>query len=509
MRDRGVNRTWLVILILAVACSKTESYKSNFASIRIEADKILGSNSEPYSGTLVARDQEIAVVARGILGPTYKHVEDADFTGLLLVVPVDKGLPSGRATVLIDLRAPKLNAEVARRSAEALAAARIRSPTIKIAEATFKAGKLDGTATVFAPAGASGKTSKVAEVQFRDHVIHGIAREFYPGANAPKRELHFEQGVQVGPQRWLHENSKLELEASYVAGAPQGEVKEYYANGAARSKSTYEGGKLIARESWYPTGQRRSVLQIGDPNQEEGWYSNGGSTAAPPNGVIEEFHGNGNVESRTTYVEGVKHGPFEMFYADGTKWKIGGFQNGKEHGRSQAWWKNGKPAFDATYVNGGLDGKLERWYANGKLWETATYANGRLTGPYRKWWKNGKPAHVYSYTDGKLDGDYQLFYDSGAKWAVGKYVLGKPQGALERWFPDGKLGYVMNHKDGRPDGPYKRWYADGKPRLEATYVAGTLHGELKNWLEDGTVYELARYERGIKVQTTRPDAPPR
>jgi antitoxin component YwqK of YwqJK toxin-antitoxin module len=474
-------------------------------------DKVLAKNGEPFSGTLVARDQEIMPVARALLGETSKRIEDTELVGLLVVVPVEKGVPSGKATIHVDLHASKLNPEVARRSEEALAVARARSPTIKIAEATFKAGKLDGTATVFAPAGASGTSSKVAEVQFKDHVLHGAAIEFYPGANQPKRELHFEQGVQAGPQRSFHENGKLARESTFVAGATHGEVKEHYANGAKRAIATYEHGKVVARESWFPNGQRESQLAVdAEGNRSETrWYSNGAVADAPPNGIVEEFHESGNVRSRTAFVDGVQHGAHEMFYADGKKWKTGTFEHGKLNGRYQEWWKNGKPALDATYVGGVLDGDFKRWYANGKDWETARYAMGKLTGPYRKWWKNGKPAHVYAYKDGKLDGDYKQHYDNGAKWVAAKYENGKPQGAIERWYPDGKLGSVMNHKNGRPDGPYKRWYPGGKPRLEATYVGGHLDGEYKNWLEDGTVYEIATYQRGQKVTTTRSDAPPK
>ena len=38
--------------------------------------------------------------------------------------------------------------------------------------------------------------------------------------------------MRAGPQRAFHANGKLEREATFVAGAPDGEVKELYANGA-------------------------------------------------------------------------------------------------------------------------------------------------------------------------------------------------------------------------------------------------------------------------------------
>ena len=91
---------------------------------------------------------------------------------------------------------------------------------------------------------------------------------------------------------------------------------------------------------------------------------------------------------------------------------------------------------------------------------------------------------------------------------VGTYANGKAQGVMQRWFPNGKLGYVMNHDaNGRPHGAHEKWWPDGKPRLEAMYVNGRLDGEFKNWREDGTVYELATYQRGNVLQTTRSNPP--
>jgi antitoxin component YwqK of YwqJK toxin-antitoxin module len=61
----------------------------------------------------------------------------------------------------------------------------------------------------------------------------------------------------------------------------------------------------------------------------------------------------------------------------------------------------------------------------------------------------------------------------------------------------------MQHQGGKPHGLYQRWWADGSKRLEAGHVEGRLDGEFKNWLEDGTVYEVAVYRRGNKVESSR------
>lgn len=457
-----MSSTWLVsiaVAVCAVACSKKPTpYKSNVASIKIENRTITATESgKPYTGTVIARDREIADVARGVLSPALlEHVDRMDPTGLVLLLKVENGKANGQAELLVDLNAPKLNAEVARRSVTSLEIGRAVSPTIKVADATWKAGTLDGTVTLYSP-NEKGEISKTAEVQIANDVVEGTARE-------------------------LHDNGKIARAAAYAGGVLHGEVKAFYANGAKRAHGSYDHGKPIGtHERWYPSGKTQRSVEYADGAvvRSADFYSNGVSRDSPPSGTIEEFYASGAVHSRTEYEAGVKHG------------------------REQEWWKNGKPALDATYDHGVRTGTYKRWYASGKEWESSRFVAGTLDGPYRKQWKNGKPAHVYTYKQGKLDGDYRTFYDTGAKWADATYALGKPQGAVQRWFPDGTLGYVMNHENGRPHGAYKRWWADGKPRLDATHVNGQLDGPFKNWLEDGTLYEDAMYRRGVKVSSSR------
>jgi uncharacterized protein len=523
---------WALAAVVAVAgfaCYRhatQPTFRSNFAEIRITDDRIVTASGAPYTGTLITREQEIAALVPLALGdqPIFgatpaERVRPDTLRGLILVLPIANGQPSGRATLYADLRSPNLSAGVVPRGDVRVALARAIAPTITIAEATFQAGKLEGAAALFAATPDRTGTYKAAEVQFQGGVVHGAATEYFPGTSQPQRTLMFAHGTQSGPQRWFHTNGAVAREGVHVDGAPDGEVKEYYADGAPRVRATYERGMPVGtRQSWFPTGQRRSEITFDEAgNRMIEWYSNGsikreigpdGDRQYPPDGAIEEFHGNGALRSRTHYVNGVQHGAFEVFYATKQRWKAGTFEHGKQTGMYREWWKNGRPALECTYVDGVRDGILKRWYASGTLRESAQLAAGKLTGPYRKWWKNGKPAHVYAYANGKLDGDYRTFYDNGATWAVGRYAGGKPQGTLQRWFPDGKLGYVMHHENGRPVGEHKRWYADGKPRLEAIYVAGQLDGEFRNWREDGSVYELATYRRGLKIKTTRSGAAP-
>ncbi len=508
---------------LPIAChhhARARALESNFASVRVlEGGRVLSGHGEPFTGTLVARDEEIVEVARSVLvGTPLADVETLDTRGLIVEVPVHDGVLSGRAVLHADLSSDRVNAQLEGRSEQfSLELARQLGATVEVASATFEAGKLDGRAVLVAPRpDSTSSMGTVAEAEFRDNVLHGTAKEYWAGTQTLRREMEFSDGQLSGPSRRYYESGALETETLYAEGRPHGTQTEYYEDGATRAETRFEGGQRVGtRRRWFPTG----VLQLeatGDGAEAvvTEWYSNGaiksetspaGQVDHAPEGQVMAYHSNGRLRARARYVDGLEQGVREVFYSDGTRWETLGFAGGKPHGAHDKWWKNGRHALHATWDEGELQGAYERWYASGQRWEQATYEHGKREGPYLKWWKNGAVAHDYAYEGGKIDGEYRTFYDNGAVWAVGEYVDGKPQGTIKRWFPDGRLGYVMHHRNGRPDGAFKRWYADGQPRLEAVYVDGRLDGEFKNWREDGSVYELATFARGKKIQTNLAD----
>src|SRR5690606_25664834 len=105
VRDLAVRHARLVLVIALVlvwgaACSKAKLFRSNFATVQlVEGTIVTATSREPYTGTLVARDQEITAVATAVLGERYRDLDGLSPTGLVLVLPVDQGVPSGVATL--------------------------------------------------------------------------------------------------------------------------------------------------------------------------------------------------------------------------------------------------------------------------------------------------------------------------------------------------------------------------------------------------------------------------
>lgn len=510
---------------LAIGCFQHRAqtrFPSNAASLQV-AEGLIQKKGAPYSGKVIAHGAEIFVFSELVFATTEGPRPEAPekFSGFILVAKARDGLFEGKAELHADLRVESVHKQF--KSSDdrfALSLAKEFAPTVKIAEANFVGGKLQGVVSLWGTREGSHSLSKVAELSFVDNRLDGEAREWYRGSEQLRQTRVFKAGKLEGPYRRYYRDGALAFESAFVDGRLSGDSRSFYANGQLHEERKTEGrgeGTIVA---FFPNGDKQREARISSlSHDEQEWYSNGqlarkrdasGETLYSATGAIETYYASGARKTRSEYADdgsGLLHGSEMLYYENGQAWEQTRYERGRKHGKHEKWWKSGKLALKETYKEGQLEGARQRFYADGTPWEEASYRAGKLDGAFKKWWKNGKLAHDYRYVEGKLDGSYRTYYDNGAKWAVGEYSQGKPRGVLRRWFPDGRLGYVLEHDErGRPHGPWQRWWADGSKRLETQYVDGRLHGEFKNWLEDGEVYELAVFDRGRKVQTTRPQA---
>jgi antitoxin component YwqK of YwqJK toxin-antitoxin module len=510
---------WLSFVGVAACLAHVRpGYESNFSHLRLTPEGILveRDTGTPYSGRLVARDQEVSAVGCAVVtGTPLAELCHVETSGLILEAAVQGGRLQGPAALHADVRSNRVAPQLEERLGDLAGLARAAVPTVQVATATFVDGELHGPVQLLQPRPDAMPRSVLAEATFVHNRLEGTARQFVPGTTRVERELVFVGGARSGPQRSYFDDGALAEVRTYEGGQLHGPQVAYYADGSLRQRETFSRGEHEGiSEAWFPdhTPKRRETFDGSEPRLQQ-WYSNGAlalevrglqTQEFPPDGLIVEYYASGRVHSRVHYEHGVRHGEFEVFYRDGSRWERGTYVAGALEGTHEKWWNNGRLALREHHVEGQLDGPYVRDYAEGTRWERATYHAGKRVGAYRKWWKNGALAHEYTYVEGKLHGPYRTYYDSGAAWAVAEYASGKPLGVHKRWFPDGRLGYIKHHVAGRPEGAHRRWYADGTLRLDATYRGGKLDGEFRNWLEDGSVYELATYDRGKKLTSTLP-----
>ena len=509
----------LTSLAVTAVCSRSGRLNTQFDAVSVIDGKIL-EGGVSLSGTLEARDEDVRRFARALFteAPLAQWV-DVPTRGLVLELEVVDGIPQGEATVYADLNAPEVKRLLAA-SGYALTAAQWISPRVKIATASFIAGKLHGPVVVWKPAVSGGQSHKIVEASFEDNRPHGTVIVSYDDVDQVRTSRVFHDGQPVGVARQFYRTGQRQRDTTYVEGKQHGDATAYYLDGATRSRESYRDGVLQHHEAWFPDGTRHSetAFEDGQPTASQHWYSNGALARTvdgdgvtqqyPAHGVVTEFYDDGTLRRTQTFVNGVADGQYRIYYATSRLWEEGSYRDGQRDGAHRKWWKNGTQALDSHWVAGALEGEFVRWYAHGGQWQRSTYLGGKLTGRYQKWWKNGAVANDHTYNARGIDGEYRTFYDSGATWAVGEFVDGRAVGTMRRWFPDGRLGFEQSHANRRPHGPLKRWYADGSPRLQATYVKGKLHGEFNNWLEDGSVYESATYENGVLKRSTLNPVPP-
>ncbi len=90
--------------------------------------------------------------------------------------------------------------------------------------------------------------------------------------------------------------------------------------------------------------------------------------------IETKYHPNGEVESKTPYVNGKKHGAATWWNEDGKKYLEQMWRDGKKHGL-ETWW-----------------------YISGKKWQEIPRQAGERYGVKTSWWESGqKEREIYQF----------------------------------------------------------------------------------------------------------------
>ena len=86
----------------------------------------------------------------------------------------------------------------------------------------------------------------------------------------------------------------------------------------------------------------------------------------PFTGIRVRHHDNGQIESKWTYKNGIKNGPFVRYFENGGIYCKKNYKNGESHGEYLAYWKNGQLYERRIYENG--ERTLQEYYRkNGQI----------------------------------------------------------------------------------------------------------------------------------------------
>ena len=93
-------------------------------------------------------------------------------------------------------------------------------------------------------------------------------------------------------------------------------------------------------------------------------------------GVATTWHDNGQIRTKTAYLNKRVDGDHIVWYENGNKRAQLHFKNDKCHGDHIGWYENGKTHFKYPHVDGQRHGTCYAWDVNGRAYVEATYING-------------------------------------------------------------------------------------------------------------------------------------
>lgn len=150
---------------------------------------------------------------------------------------------------------------------------------------------------------------------------------------------------------------------------------------------------------------------------------------------------NGRMKDFTTYVHGVKDGPFGGLSDNKQVSVTGQYRNGRLEGAVTWYYDSGVIQKEEFYVAGELHGPFAAYHDNGNKKEVVRFVRGRKDGPFIEYHRNGQPAFEGTYVRGYITGKLTVYGPLGVKrgeglldeeWIVGGWQCFAPNGQLER-----------------------------------------------------------------------------
>jgi antitoxin component YwqK of YwqJK toxin-antitoxin module len=152
----------------------------------------------------------------------------------------------------------------------------------------------------------------------------------------------------------------------------------------------------------------------------------------------------------SNYSEGLLHGEFIEYNADGTFLSKGNYKNGKNHGTFTYYHENNKPASEENYSEGNLEGQSKGWHENGNVAYRHNYTNGLLHGFYYSYFENGKIKDSLFYENDLLHGKQVSYHPNEKKAGECTYEKGNVISDELTWNENGILIYkkIIPDKNG-------------------------------------------------------------
>jgi antitoxin component YwqK of YwqJK toxin-antitoxin module len=142
----------------------------------------------------------------------------------------------------------------------------------------------------------------------------------------------------------------------------------------------------------------------------------------------------------------------ESCYSSNSIVEEGQYYENKKIGVWKDYHCNGNLKTKITYVNGRPDGPASKYYENGKLKEEGIWKISKWVGEYKLFYANGQLHQEFNFnTNGKREGTQRYFHENGKIMIEGNWASGQESGVIKEYYDTGELKSEKNFNSGAVD----------------------------------------------------------
>jgi antitoxin component YwqK of YwqJK toxin-antitoxin module len=149
--------------------------------------------------------------------------------------------------------------------------------------------------------------------------------------------------------------------------------------------------------------------------------------------------------------------------------------DGVKHGPWREWNANGTPKSAGSYVDGKMEGKWQTFSEDGSLKTEGVYKSGLKDGVWTLYYDKGEGGtknRVEERHAGSSEVKWTAFRSDGTKWAEGTELGSQPNGPFTEYHANGKVAVKGNYAAGAKTGEWSYFDKEGKPSSTPTGTFG-------------------------------------
>lgn len=131
-------------------------------------------------------------------------------------------------------------------------------------------------------------------------------------------------------------------------------------------------------------------------------------------GIYKEWHNNGNINVKCSYL------------------------NGKLDGIFNEWNESGIQTIECEFKSGSFEGFYKEFHANKNIKIICQYKNDMKNGKYQEFYENGKIKIDCEYLNNAINGQYNEYYDDGTNKKQSICIFGHEYGDIYVWDENGE-----------------------------------------------------------------------